>query len=205
MKKMNGKKIAALMTALVLALGVSIPAGTALADEKTDSLRDAIYRTLKEKQKAQEEASAEIVAPPVSTDSGATQTEEQIEAQPEEAAAEEAAPEATSPYLRMKVTGAATLTDITADADNAFTDAEVLAAFRIENADLSATVTVALAQKPAMAEGDKLQLVGLNDWIINKRMVVGGLEIGQKVQFTVRMVDGFALILRRAEPAGRRS
>ena len=57
MKKMNGKKIAALMTALVLALGVSIPAGTALADEKTDSLRDAIYRTLKEKQKAQEESS----------------------------------------------------------------------------------------------------------------------------------------------------
>lgn len=201
MKKMNGKKIAALMTALVLALGVSIPAGTALADEKTDSLRDAIYRTLKEKQKTQEEAPVEIVAPPVSTDSGAAQTEEQTEAQPEEAAAEEAAPEATSPYLRMKVTGAATLTDITADAANAFTDAEVLAAFRIENTDLSSTVTVALAQKPAMAEGDKLQLVGLNDWIINKRMVVGGLEIGQKVQFTVRMVDGFALILRRAEPA----
>ena len=141
------------------------------------------------------------MAPPVSTDSGATQTEEQIEAQPEEAAAEEAAPEATSPYLRMKVTGAATLTDITADAANAFTDAEVLAAFRIEKAEASATVTVALAQKPAMAEGDKLQLVGLNDWIINKRMVVGGLEIGQKVQFTVRMVDGFALILHRAEPA----
>lgn len=201
MKKMTGKKIAALMTALVLALGVSIPAGTALADEKTDSLRDAIYRTLKEKQKTQEEAPAEIVAPPVSTDSGAAQTEEQTEAQPEEAAAEEAAPEATSPYLRMKVTGAATLMDITADAANAFMDAEVLAAFRIENAEASATVTVALAQKPAMAEGDKLQLVGLNDWIINKRMVVGGLEIGQKVQFTVRMVDGFALILHRAEPA----
>lgn len=202
MKKMNGKKIAALMTALVLALGVSIPAGTALADEKADSLRDAIYRTLKEKQKAQEAAPTEIVAPPVNigTESGAAQTEE-AEAQPEEAAAEEAAPEATSPYLRMKVTGAATLTDITADAANAFTDAEVLAAFRIENAEANATVTVALAQKPAMAEGDKLQLVGLNDWIINKRMVVGGLEIGQKVQFTVRMVDGFALILRRAEPA----
>lgn len=198
MKKMNGKKIAALMTALVLALGVSIPAGTALADEKTDSLRDAIYRTLKEKQQAQEAAPAEFVAPPVSTDSGAAQTEEQTEAQPEEAAAEEAAPEATSPYLRMKVTGAATLMDITADAANAFTDAEVLAAFRIENAEASATVTVALAQKPAMAEGDKLQLVGLNDWIINKRMVVGGLEIGQKVQFTARMVDGFALILRHS-------
>lgn len=203
MKKMNGKKIAALMTALVLALGVSIPAGTALADEKTDSLRDAIYRTLKEKQKAQEAAPTEIVAPPVhiGTESGAAQVEEQTEAQPEEAAAEEAAPEVTSPYLRMKVTGAATLMDITADAANAFTDAEVFAAFRIENAEANATVTVALAQKPAMAEGDKLQLVGLNDWIINKRMVVGGLEIGQKVQFTVRMVDGFALILRHTAPA----
>ena len=198
MKKMNGKKIAALMTALVLALGVSIPAGTALADEKTDSLRDAIYRTLKEKQKAQEAAPTEIVAPPVhiGTESGAAQVEEQTEAQPEEAAAEEAAPEVTSPYLRMKVTGAATLTDVTGAMATVFQDAEVLAAFRIENAEANATVTVALAQKPAMAEGDKLQLVGLNDWIINKRMVVGGLEIGQKVQFTVRMVDGFALILR---------
>lgn len=203
MKKMNGKKIAALMTALVLALGVSIPAGTALADEKADSLRDAIYRTLKEKQQAQEAAPTEIVAPPVhiGTESGDAQVEEQTEAQPEEAAAEEAAPEVTSPYLRMKVTGAATLTDVTGAMATVFQDAEVLAAFRIENAEANATVTVALAQKPAMAEGDKLQLVGLNDWIINKRMVVGSLEIGQKVQFTVRMVDGFALILRHTAPA----
>ena len=203
--KCSGKRIIATLTALVLTLGLCVSALSAGAE--TDPIKDAIYRLTRRTPKPTETPAPDMPQPDEDWSAQDEPAGQKDAGQPDEAedAGESAdqilGAEVSGRYFRVKLSGSAYLTDITARLAMYCPEYEVVAAYRIDNADSSTKASVFINQTPNLMRGDKIELVGLNGFQINPRVSISKFFPGQTIVLSCSMMDGFAMIIRHAGPA----